>query len=223
MLDNWIVQNLIWTMLAAVAGAALTRLRSKHQKTAEQAQFFLVTFVSLWLGVSAYRWSTELQLFEQRFAPRITSETAERVIRAWMDKPGWTVERTSAPDIRYGFVVRLPTPNDVPLVVAETTTMRGFVTIQSSLILSGDHRAKYAKLPKQAARALNRRITLELNRLNFGYEGLMVPMDRIAIMRMLPITEELTEFQLLKTLQEVLSGVVMVRQILAEVFEEPVP
>jgi hypothetical protein len=220
-LDNFIVQNILWAVLAAAGSWALTRFRGHYQKKGDTILFFLATFVCLFVGITAYRVSNQMWKIQNRFAPLITPDTAEAVIRRWTDRTGWKVERTSGNEINYGFIVLLPKPGDVPVVVAESKGMPGFLTIQASVFLAPDHLARYNKLPKQAAHALNARLGIELNRLNFGYEGLDVPLETLTIFRLVPITQELTEFAFLDSLQQVLSGLVMVRNILYEELSAP--
>jgi hypothetical protein len=69
-------------------------------------------------------------------------------------------------------------------------------------------------MPKRVASELMSDLQIEMARLNMAYSGFTVPPGSMAMWRVVPITNDLSEYVFLTTTQQVLNAAIVVREIL---------
>jgi len=144
-------------------------------------------------------------LYFKRQRASITPENVELKVRQWGDAFGLGTTKISDPAFYFGFQVRLP--NNLPLTIFRTKDHPHYLTLFARVTLDPEHKASYEKLSELQRGELIHKLQLELARAKVSCA--IDFSSSTTIEKMVPITQTLTEAELMNAIQEVQFGMVL--------------
>jgi hypothetical protein len=141
--------------------------------------------------------------------PETTVDNVETNIRTWLDGYGVGVTRREIPDAFFAFGVTLP--NGVGVLVLRPKEKDRYIGFRADIELSREHMAIFDKLSPQQQRDVLAEITLEMSRSKATYDLVPPPppFKSLRIIKMVPITNDLTESSFATDLDEMDSNALL--------------
>jgi hypothetical protein len=137
----------------------------------------------------------------------------EKITREWLIDFGAGVRRVEAPDCEFAYEVTLESGRHVS-VSRRKRTPNNVLSIQAALKLSDDDQRRYEALQPVDAEGVLSQARLEIARSRLGYEVNRARPVTFALRQDVPLTPDLTQFQLIDAINDVDLAVVAVRETL---------
>ncbi len=205
---------LIGGLIFAVQIWPIPQLRAKPTpEGAAQSSRFSSTALALFLligflfsGVSIWgAWSKPSE------PPKITTENIESIIKQWAESFHYGYRRDDDPKSYFKYVISLP--DGSPIVVRRLKDYDQYLSIEAALKMSTNSQALIDRLPRKKQEEIAMAIRIEMLRYKVGYQDINVPLQTMALSISLPINSALTEFDFVRTLNELHSARLLTREI----------
>jgi hypothetical protein len=160
-----------------------------------------VLLYAFFLGVSV---STAVSDYRQSLQPKVTAANIEGKIRDWVYAFGGKVSKADRPGAGDAFFAMDVVPEDslISIMVARPRDYPHYVSIAASLELSSEHKRLLDKLDERERKRLIEEVRVELSRGRVSY-SIELPLKRITVSRMIPITDDLSEGRFMDYLFEI--------------------
>lgn len=133
--------------------------------------------------------------------PEVTPENVEANIRAWLDSFRLSVKREDNPIALFTLVA---TPdNGMPIVIWRPKALDRYVIVEATITISPEDKPLFDNLPAEEKGIFATRLSVELSRASMGFVMDLDKSNVIGLQRRLPITADLTESNLMTTVDEV--------------------
>lgn len=206
---NWFWQNLlaqwVWWLLTIAGGVVLAILKKRAPSWASPALYglggsALIAVVILALG--------NLSSLPQQ--ERVTPANVEAHVRSWCDALGLAIKRQPVEaDSYFSFAVTLNSGNVI--TVNRIRERDRYIIFRGGVTVSPDHAAIIGKLSDEQRIRLTDELTLELARSKLGFT-IGTPIRRVLLAKSVPIGNGLTEDVFAGYLDEIDSGILLVRE-----------
>jgi hypothetical protein len=147
----------------------------------------------------------------QNASPQITPENVETNIRTWLDAFGLSVKKIPNPDPNVYFGLEVMLRSGTPVIVTRAKPFERYVTLQSALVVSPEHKAPLGKLTEPQMTQLRNGLSSELSKAKIGFEIKGLPLSNIVVATRIPITNRLTEYEFIARIDEIEFAVVVAR------------
>ena len=132
--------------------------------------------------------------------PQVTLDNVEENIRTWLDHFELGTRKTSMAGAIFTFEVTLK--NGVPIVVTRLKEFDAYITLQTHITLSPDHKTLLDQLKSEQAEQLIHKLLLEMARSKI-LAAISRPLQSVSLFRRVPITSSLTEATFIERIEEV--------------------
>lgn len=145
-----------------------------------------------------------------RYDKRVTPDNIELKIQRWAVTAGLSIKKL--PEVETTgefFALEIGLPNGTPLQVYRPKDRPGNIVIQSMLELSPEYKTMLGKLSSEKVSQLVQELRVEMGRCRIGHK-IEVPLARVILLKGIPITEGLTEYRFLQTIDESESDLILI-------------
>lgn len=140
-----------------------------------------------------------------------TTGNVESKIKAWAEKFHLTIQ-TQPDDPKQYFAFMIIFPDGVPIVVARMKDSDQYLVFETQLNIAPDDQAFLAKIPQDQMLLILHEITLELAQERIGYLPVLPPLKVVTLLKMVPITNSLTEAAFADALSQIDSALAAARE-----------
>ena len=212
---HWIYEGLairlIWWLLALVGGIIVAYLKAKGKPWATPALYGLGGFALIvFLGVASERLLTQPQ-------ERITAENIEGHVKAWFDNFHFAVRSEPNEQAYFRRVATLPNGNKV--IATRLKDLARYLTLQTILTPGKEEQALWDKLSPPRFGQVVLQMTIEAARSKTIFTSRTRPFVMVLEKR-IPITNDLTEAVLIQHIDELDCTVVLLQNIVVNMFKE---
>lgn len=206
---DWLIKNILsdWVnrLIALSMPAALVMLDVTNQQIAHAILIGLVGFALVALSqaaIAAHRHFRSLN--------KTNFENIEGTIRDWLDSLGYAVRRLTDDDSAlFRFEVGVL---DRKIVVVRPKERSGYLFFVTALRLSPHHRTSFDKLGNAAKLNFVRDLRIELLKMQVEYAGLSESLERMSFQTELPISRQISDYEISKAVQLVMKASILAAQ-----------
>lgn len=204
--------SLLWDMvLASLVATLLAYLRTKYKDWAPPAIYAVCGFTAVF--VIAYAFVGHALLYKEQ--PHTTTKNVEENVKAWSDTFGLSVQKQS--DSNFEFVLGIILPNGRKIQVGRPKQRGQYLEYQATLLPGPEQRVILEKLSGPQKQEILHEINLELARSRIGYTVLGTtdsPLKVTILIKMVPITDNLTEDSFISSINEMDSGIAFADEVI---------
>jgi hypothetical protein len=191
---DWLWQGVVGNLVAAVlilaGGTMLAYLRAKNPRW-----FGVILYGLVGSSLVAVIWIAFIGIIILSKQPtQTTLENVEPYIRAWMDRFSLTVQKEV--DQSSHFSYRVIIPQNINVSLKRTKAHDRYITIETGVNISPEDQpiqSIIAKLSEEQSRHVRNELILEMARLNVQWNVSTLPLKDILLLKLVPITSNLTE------------------------------
>jgi len=136
-------------------------------------------------------------LYRIAIPARITPDTVEEKVKLWLDNFGVTTQKISSETSEVYFLTRVSYNDSTSIFVSRSKGLPRYLTLAARVTLAPEHKALLDKLSKEDRERFYVHLRLEMSRAGIRGTSTQDPTLDITIIRLIPITDELTEATLI--------------------------
>jgi hypothetical protein len=207
---GWLLQGLLSNWLSAViilaGGALIAYLKQRSSSWLGPAVWGIGGCVLVAIALLCF-WG--IAAIPKTHPPDVTDKNIEQNIRGWLDDFGLsTKKQQDEPTTIFTLVTTLP--NGDPIAIGQLKTHPRYLTIQSTVTISPEHKSVIDKLSKVESDELVAQVNLEMARAKVS-NIMTSPLGSVVLVSRLPITSDLTEDEFMRHIDDMDSDISIVR------------